>query len=278
MGQYWILRNLDNGSNLGGGKLGECLIDGSFNDSIPPLAIPTGFKPPKDLPSLFNQTDHFSWEKSTKAPPKCLPPQKEKLGHLQVFPDEIISHIFKSIETKEDIARFSLTNIYLFYIGYEVLQQRYMAEKPSWVGDRLMCVGDYARIEDLPTGVFTQEEVDNMKQYQDNLADSSSSIGSLDDYLREIHPNHRRVELGLDYDARERLMTEIFEDERVSWEYRSRIHSALFELGSPRLLYKSEHPWVLCNLSKFHGRPVSVRPCLLLGWDAVGIQDLLVMG
>ncbi|CAL1697004.1 unnamed protein product [Somion occarium] len=206
--------------------------------------------PPSNLPSLFNEMAANRDGEEGKAPPKCLPPQKEKLGHLRVFPDEIISLILKSIETKEDIARFSLANIYVFYIGYEVLQRRYMAERPSWAGGRLICVGDYARIEDLPPGVFTKEEVEDMKQYQDNLLDPAESIGSLHHYLPATYPFRRRVELGFDYGTIHRLMMEIRKSERTSSEYRSRIYNALSELGSPRLLYKSEHPWILCNLSK----------------------------
>lgn len=77
------------------------------------------------------------------------------LGLLVKLPAEIIGMIFSEFEDVEDIVYLACTNTRLMILGEKHLREFMYC--PSWEGDRIICVGDYAVNDDLPEGVISQE-------------------------------------------------------------------------------------------------------------------------
>ncbi|KAJ7152130.1 hypothetical protein C8R46DRAFT_1357713 [Mycena filopes] len=124
MGQYWKLVNLDKGLTYGNwGKLREFL---------PPSVSAMSY--------LY-----------------LLSPHKLVLLNLPV---EIIQEIYSHLDAFADIVCLSATCQALWAIGRRNIYREIVAAAAaySWVGDRIICVGDYLWNDDIPKGLLTAEE------------------------------------------------------------------------------------------------------------------------
>ncbi|KAI0073617.1 hypothetical protein K474DRAFT_176681 [Panus rudis PR-1116 ss-1] len=233
MGQYWELYNISFKqvmSGSGGSKLGEMLLSAGWHAMVKYLAKPTGYK------------KEVTWRKSNIAKSE----HKKQLGALARIPDEMIVMIFKEMliapRDSDELWPFftlAITNTYLGEIAYEVVQ-RHFAE--HWAGHRLICVGDYAKTDDLPPGVFHQDEVDAMASHK-----------YLDGYLNSkcIHDHSRSNICGYDlYTAPKALQVELehilcsHPDPTLRQQAR-----CLRDLSTPRLLYDAPYQdWVVANI------------------------------
>ncbi|KAJ7727368.1 hypothetical protein B0H16DRAFT_1697735 [Mycena metata] len=83
------------------------------------------------------------------------------LGALADIPVELLDEIFLHIQTLQDIAFFSLTCQRLWDVGAEHMNRRIadIAAKHSWAGDRIICVGNFLRDDDLPERWLTPAEL-----------------------------------------------------------------------------------------------------------------------
>lgn len=82
------------------------------------------------------------------------------LGLLVKLPAEIIGMIFSEFEDVEDIVYLACTNTRLMILGEKHLREFMYC--PSWEGDRIICVGDYAVNDDLPEAVISQEYLNSI--------------------------------------------------------------------------------------------------------------------
>ncbi|KAJ7505855.1 hypothetical protein B0H11DRAFT_1708027 [Mycena galericulata] len=143
MGQYWKLLNLDRRQTYGRwGKLGECFFSGApncLNDSL---------RTPTKLPDC----DSLIFPFKPGASPDAIA--------LVNLPVETIEEIYSNIDDLPDVFCLSMTCQFLWEIGRQDIYRRVsiMAASYSWAGDRIICVGDYLSIEDLPANLLTPEE------------------------------------------------------------------------------------------------------------------------
>ncbi|KAI0073616.1 hypothetical protein K474DRAFT_1774611 [Panus rudis PR-1116 ss-1] len=236
MGQYWELYNISARqamSSSAGVKLsGGMLFSEDWHALVRYLAKPTGY------------IKEVTWRKLKVAKPE----HKKQLGALFRLPDEILALILKEMlnapRGSDEFWSFftlAITNSYLSDIAYEVVQ-RHFAE--NWAAHRLICVGDYASTNDLPPGVFHQDELDAIA--------SLNPRPSLQRYLKtECIYDHRATSiLGFEvYKAPEALNYLLLRFHAREDPAARRQVKCLDDLCTPRLLYDAPyHEWVLADI------------------------------
>ncbi|KAG5635144.1 hypothetical protein H0H81_012295 [Sphagnurus paluster] len=73
--------------------------------------------------------------------------------------NEVIDLVYEQAESLEDVIRLAVTCQRCYEISRRHLEwwvQQLLVV--SWAGDRLICLGDYAEMDDLPPGMLTDEE------------------------------------------------------------------------------------------------------------------------
>ncbi|KAJ3480394.1 hypothetical protein NLI96_g8394 [Meripilus lineatus] len=131
MGQYWIILDLDSNTNCRYiGKLGE---------------------------GLFNISNVVVRNLVRPIPRKMQPTHEPSSKGLLKLPFDVIVMIMKRIRIIADLVAFTLVNKALLSIGFNMVQD-ILVNVPSYVGNRLVCLGDYAEDNDLPEG-FTPEDL-----------------------------------------------------------------------------------------------------------------------
>lgn len=78
------------------------------------------------------------------------------------LPVEILTIIVHEIDEIISVVCLSLTNNTFYAIGFSELVLRFK-HLDSWIGDRIICVGDYCEVDDFPNDVFTPEEITEMQ-------------------------------------------------------------------------------------------------------------------
>ncbi|KAI0929582.1 hypothetical protein AcV7_005076 [Taiwanofungus camphoratus] len=150
MGQYWDIINLDKKETRGpGSKLGEFMFDRSPETLVNVFAVPLCPPDPPNTPAK-NQRESFT-------PPRGMKPA---LGVLDL-PPELLGMIFVQIHVLRDVASFCVTNTVLYAIGRRRVHELMVAK--TWVGDRVVCLGDYSRTPDLPRGMLTDAEMEALR-------------------------------------------------------------------------------------------------------------------
>ncbi|TCD71462.1 hypothetical protein EIP91_010168 [Steccherinum ochraceum] len=201
MGQYWMYFNLDKRTVCGDvGKLGESLPFGGFSKIRSRLVRPTKQDLREGAAQAIrshkkNQKEYSDpeWEDTYTKEIESMRLVREQfktnpnldknrpLGAFHKLPAELISMLFLAMDDYMDIAVLALTNTVFFEEGYSRLA-RLAEEAYSWAGDRLICVGDSCRIDDLPTGVFNSTEIDELRKLM-----SSGQGGDNDHGDRTVH-------------------------------------------------------------------------------------------
>ncbi|KDQ20995.1 hypothetical protein BOTBODRAFT_169670 [Botryobasidium botryosum FD-172 SS1] len=133
-----------------GGKLGEWLWHSQ--DLVKLLTLP-------DSPEAMLYTTVPS---DTKA-------ARQSLGSFNSVPMEVINHIFSEIDTFCDAFALAHTNTTLLAIGQKRMSALCANRLAHWAGDRLVCIGDYAENDDMPTGVLTDDEMEELAEDSTNL-------------------------------------------------------------------------------------------------------------
>ncbi|KAF8058653.1 hypothetical protein FPV67DRAFT_1785723 [Lyophyllum atratum] len=139
MGQYFRFINLDNPFPVRtavGGKFGEFFWD---IDVLEDMALR---RPEKRFDILEGRM--------------VFP--EESLANT-TLPTELVGMILEEIEDLADLVCFVLTCQRYFEIGRPILEARFEEIlNYSWAGNRLICAGDNADIDDLPEGMLTEDE------------------------------------------------------------------------------------------------------------------------
>ncbi|KAF5374666.1 hypothetical protein D9615_009015 [Tricholomella constricta] len=186
MGQYFQVYNIDNSSPVRtsmAGKFGEAfwVMD---NDTVLMNALwspEPGYKriTTKSYSDLSPKPvfwRHFS---------RYLPPSPENYAckGLAQLSTELIDLIYEELVNLEDMACFAMTCQRLYEVGRRHLETFIeMVFTISWAGDRLICFGDYANLEDLPRGILTPEEI-GVVQFQ-TLVDAGRELDITSYYER----------------------------------------------------------------------------------------------
>ncbi|TCD67783.1 hypothetical protein EIP91_011969 [Steccherinum ochraceum] len=192
------------------------------------------------------------------------------LGLLQKLPREIITMLFLATDDFIAIACLATTNTALFQEGYlrlvALAQEAY-----SWAGDRLICVGDYCRIDDAPEGVFSATEAAELglkgpttgqdsetEEGADECSDTLNFYEALSNAMTDSAPSDYDGLLqptwaspGKVPDLRIRKMLRTLPTlDRLLYNNLSEA-STCGNIGKTgkSLLANKEHPWVLCNLT-----------------------------
>ncbi|KAJ7776787.1 hypothetical protein DFH07DRAFT_911667 [Mycena maculata] len=143
MGQYWKLINLDKRQTYGGwGKLGGCLFD--WSPGLLETSLSTTAEKLPDCDSLifpFKPGELF--EKAYRSP-------------LPNLPLEMIHEIYSNAEDLADLICLGMTCQFLWEVARGHIYRRVAAVVA--IGDRIICVGDYLRNEDIPDNLLTPEE------------------------------------------------------------------------------------------------------------------------
>jgi len=86
------------------------------------------------------------------------------------LPQELLVHIFEDIDDVASVVCLTLVNTLFYALGYECLVDRHRQATlaATWIGDRLICLGDYSHYDDLPENVFTADELSLMKDAAEN--------------------------------------------------------------------------------------------------------------
>ncbi|KAI0042903.1 hypothetical protein FA95DRAFT_1563843 [Auriscalpium vulgare] len=201
MGQYWKIINLDTKEAHGLHKIGPETFYGRYDWLLRTVTQP--LRPSAVTTATFPNTS---------------------LGAL-ALPTDIILMIFHELEDWVDAMCLCVAHPILEVIGSPHADALGLAWQAPWIGHRLVCVGDYARTDDLPDGMLTEEETQELR-----TGDADS------DYRPTLY--------GADYKS-----VYLYEVHRVIgyWDMNSRDRAKLRELFDPS--YDNDE-WVLCNLSK----------------------------
>ncbi|KAI0047414.1 hypothetical protein FA95DRAFT_1606108 [Auriscalpium vulgare] len=211
MGQYWMILNLDCRDRFDTlAKLGETFFDG------------------------------YEWMTRVLTEPVIPAPlavradsSKSSLGAL-ALPVEIILMIFHELKDVEDAMYLSIAHPTLEAIGATHLHALRLAEHAPWIGDRLVCIGDYAKLDDLPTGMLSsaeRAEVNTLPRSGD------SKEPNLDGFAYHACKDFTR------YLSKKPFGATGMAFERMRDPDRSRF------IGMHKAAYGADE-WVLCNLSK----------------------------
>ncbi|KAJ7196022.1 hypothetical protein GGX14DRAFT_473966 [Mycena pura] len=166
MGQYWKIINLDKRESHALGKLGESFFYGypseclnSSLECLEPTFLPDTakrYRPGEILspaPSLARRNHPALYFAKTA----LRSPEPATLVNLPV---EIIHEIHSHMDGFHDLFFFSVTCQVLWEIGRGEMHRRVvkLASTHSWAGDRIICVGDYLRNDDIPASLLSAEE------------------------------------------------------------------------------------------------------------------------
>lgn len=94
------------------------------------------------------------------------------------MPVEIHQLIFDLLEEFADVLCLALINEQMFRSGEKRIKA-ISKESVPWAGHRLICVGDYLENEDIPRGLLTPEEQEELNQKEEYNPDYTISIYSL---------------------------------------------------------------------------------------------------
>ncbi|KAJ7196043.1 hypothetical protein GGX14DRAFT_673692 [Mycena pura] len=162
MGQYWKIINLDKRECHSLGKLGvsffygypsECL--NSSLECLEPIFLPDTVK--------------------RYRPGELLSPAVRYPTTLVNLPVEIIHEIHSHMGGFDDLLFFSATCQVLWEIGRGEMHRRVveLTGAFSWAGDRIVCVGDYLRNDDIPASLLSAEEREDFRVTREENDDDS---------------------------------------------------------------------------------------------------------
>ncbi|KAF8077585.1 hypothetical protein FPV67DRAFT_1614578 [Lyophyllum atratum] len=202
MGQYFEFINLDNPFPVRtsvGGKFGEFFWD--ISDMTDREVMQALWRPEESHKFRVVTIEPYS---QLKRPEKRL----DILDRYTVFPEEslanatlpieLVSMILEEVEDLADIVCFVLTCQRYFEIGRPILEAR--SEEIltySWAGNRLICAGDYAMIDDLPEGMLTEYEKKLLDEKfgTDNTDDVWEQLSFVQSLQPDWHLNQKRTTL-----------------------------------------------------------------------------------
>ncbi|EED85118.1 predicted protein [Postia placenta Mad-698-R] len=200
MGQYWMLANLDKRETFGmWGKLGEFFYS-DFTKLVEFILTPYPHPSPDSV--LAKHKPYVRTMETGKA-----------LGRLDL-PGEILYFIFDNITSFQDALFLTLANPLLEPFGHRRMYELICLCQQRWKGDRIICLGDYARDDDLPKGLLSETELqelqDKLEELQDRqLEELQDKQLNLYDHMSEDWPEIKRDGGSLAIDTRWTVHTRV---------------------------------------------------------------------
>ncbi len=301
-----------------GGKLGEMLFDGSARALVHLLAVPV--RPPNpyihNTPATPSQTQS-DWTTSTELVRESLADKHTKRkpeGNVLVdspqhkrakaqgnnnisetgqpiefstLPVEIHRLIFSHLELVEDVVCLGVTSRYFWAVSQEHIHDFYTSFLGHWAGENIVCVGEDVESNDLPPGLFSAEE-------RDELGRKTIDIPYDDDYPDEIafpavpftlhhftHPSISYMEKEVDLRS---VSSRIYFHCRDRGSYKDPAFSS--RLSEPLVIEESHYfpqdeQWILRNLTTkeyIRGEAVALKPEYIHGpdIDILGFGDIIM--
>ncbi|KAG8982926.1 hypothetical protein FRB94_014690 [Tulasnella sp. JGI-2019a] len=169
MGQYWQILNLDTQQTHGfWGKLGEFFTSSAPEILVQDIRIPRKVSFENIISATQSAYTRQAEYKSKRLLHRDYQNSDDELG-LEIWipegrsllvdlPPEIAKLLFGSIDTLRHAICLGLTCKRLLELGLDRIDQLLSMSAAHWAGDRLICIGDYARNDDMPPGMLTEEE------------------------------------------------------------------------------------------------------------------------
>ncbi|KAI1304578.1 hypothetical protein F5Y03DRAFT_384780 [Xylaria venustula] len=105
--------------------------------------------------------------------PRTLPaPQGHQRDNALTFlglPTEIHFLVIDHLEFIEDVICLGLTNEYFWILAQRELDNYYMSFLGTWAGQNIVCVGEKVEPDDYPAGLFSTEELDELRPLRTNV-------------------------------------------------------------------------------------------------------------
>lgn len=95
---------------------------------------------------------------------------------LSSLPTEIHLHIFSFLEEFADVISLSMTNRYFLSIGHKNLENCYVSHYGRWANTSIVCVSDDTEQNDYPPGMFSNEELEVLRQTTIEMSPYSQSF------------------------------------------------------------------------------------------------------
>ncbi|KAJ6554917.1 hypothetical protein DFH09DRAFT_1318424 [Mycena vulgaris] len=158
-----MLVNLDQSESFNSwGEIGESFFSGSPSRLEPRLsATPAEFPDCDTLIFPFKPGGHMEYH-DLYFPKTAAPSLDSALTNLAV---ETIHEIYSHMDDLPNVMSLSMTFQVLWEIGkqeiYRCIRLTAVAtsDSYSWAGDRIICVGDYLRNNDMPENMLTPEDI-----------------------------------------------------------------------------------------------------------------------
>ncbi|KAJ7645102.1 hypothetical protein DFH06DRAFT_1083361 [Mycena polygramma] len=282
MGQDWKIVNLDKRETWGSeGKLGEIFFYGAAPQSLESCLWPRTVESNTDaVIPRFKPDERYEGRAGLYFPKTA--PRPLSATALINLPAEMVHEIFSHLSDLCDLLCLSVTCQVLWEIGREHIYRHIAAvvASYSWVGDRIICVGDYLGNGDIPGSILTPSERAEFFHYEPSPDDYSEDEGN-----QQASADPDRPLYGYPFQKTEptfdqhRMLSQCGIYERVDWERRSPneldiitelFHKREFAPQRPRVFR------ILRNLSRLQ----YVRELVLLGlsnkYPKVGFGEVLL--
>ncbi|KAI0404578.1 hypothetical protein F4802DRAFT_615457 [Xylaria palmicola] len=93
---------------------------------------------------------------------------------LSSLPTELHLHIYSFIVDMVDVISLSSTNQYFLSLGLECLHDFFASIFGRWAGENIVCVGEDVEPNDYPSGLFSDEVLEVMRQWTMDDSDESN--------------------------------------------------------------------------------------------------------
>ncbi|KAH8100935.1 hypothetical protein BXZ70DRAFT_138119 [Cristinia sonorae] len=224
------------------------------------LARPTGIKKTQVHTNRLLRVFR-NWEEVTRDEGQELDTTPEQtLGLFQKLPVETRITILAFIEDATDLCCLSVAHSLLFEIGFDELKRRYLIihSKYSWIGHRIICYDRCVMPESAPKRLYTPEQIKERREWLEQNEPQSDLV-----YYYSAVPTKREL-LHTTWNISILSLTKILAEltERVERTQQAKLGREWTKADSTRMdtllqitrrysyTYRSDHPWVIYNLTK----------------------------
>ncbi|KAF8058669.1 hypothetical protein FPV67DRAFT_1635535 [Lyophyllum atratum] len=276
MGQYFEFINLDNPFPVPtavGGKFGEFFwdIDEVEDNAVMEALWQTEESHQCKIVAIAPLSQLKRAEKPLRILNTCMTFPDESLANA-TLPTELVSMILEEVEHLADLICFVFTCQRYFEIGRPILEARFEEIVTySWAGNRLICAGDYAKIDDLPEGMLTEDERKILvEKFEPGNPDEDCGVCEQLSFVQNLQPDwYLNKDRALFHQENPRLPN-YFMRLQETWDYHERVLKMLTKATSRRGFSKRVPPsemygsYVLRNLTtKEYIRGAAIREA----WD-----------
>ncbi|KAM0518106.1 hypothetical protein ACHAPE_004513 [Trichoderma viride] len=190
---------------------------------------------------------------------------------------ELILGIMKYLDDIEDVVSLGLANKRLCGIAQAELPSYLPQYFAPWANENIACVGDYARIDDFPLGLFSNAELEALQHEKITIFDEAEAEWR----IARLNRLYDFTIPGLS-DIQEQPMEAVFSK---AWRLRDSslgpkgvrdpaIDSLIKSCGLYRDYFPTDHPWILRNLTTkqfVRAEAIALKPEFIKGPHIIGL-------